>query len=115
MNYLVNVWNPACSMHDVPSGGREQTSHENTGLMKHSRVGCISHGCNRNKCRNIFRSNRNNATTLPIMNLMEGTPEIRIDHNTVIDENFIDQLFEHGLNNVKRTAPYIYLKDNWNN
>ena len=26
----------------------------------------------------------------PMMNLMEGYPEIRIDHNTVIDENFID-------------------------
>ena len=37
----------------------------------------------------------------PIMNLMEGALEIRINHYTVKDENLIDQSFEHGLNNVK--------------
>ena len=48
------------------------------------------------------------------MNLMEGTPEIWIDYNTVIDENIIDQSFEHGLNNVKRTAQNsFFLKENW--
>ena len=38
---------------------------------------------------------------LLIMNLIEGTPEIRIGYDTVIDENFIDQSFEHALKNVK--------------
>ena len=42
------------------------------------------------------------------MNLMEGAPEIRIDHNTVMDENLIDQSFEHGSKNMKRTAQCIF-------
>ena len=42
------------------------------------------------------------------MNLMEGDSEIRISHNTAIDENFIDQSFEYGLNNTKRTTQHMF-------
>ena len=51
----------------------------------------------------------------PIMNLMEGSPEILIDSGIFIDENFINQSFEHSLNNVNRTIPHIFLKENWVN
>ena len=44
---------------------------------------------------------------------MEDAPEIQINQNTIIDENFIDKSFEHGLNNAKRTVQYMFLKDNW--
>ena len=43
------------------------------------------------------------------------SPEVGIEHNTVIDENFIDQSFDHGLNNVKWTARFVLLNDNWVN
>lgn len=51
----------------------------------------------------------------PIMNLMEGAPEIQIHSHTVMDDNFIDQSFEYGLNNVNRTVQYMFLKENWVN
>ena len=39
-----------------------------------------------------------------ITNLMEDAPEIEMNQNAIIDEDFIDKSFEHGLNNVKRTV-----------
>ena len=48
----------------------------------------------------------------PIINLIEGAPEIWINSRTVIDENFINQSFDYGLNNMKRTAQYVFLKEN---
>ena len=46
---------------------------------------------------------------------MEDAPEIPINQNAIIDENFIDKSFEHGLNNVKRTVQHLFSKDNWFN
>ena len=51
----------------------------------------------------------------PTMNLMEDDPEIQINQNEIIDKNVINKSFEHGLNNVKRTAQCMFLKDNWVN
>ena len=48
----------------------------------------------------------------PIINLTEDVPEIQINQNIITDENFIDKSFEHGLNNVKRTAQSRSLKEN---
>ena len=48
-------------------------------------------------------------------NLIEGAPEIQIDHSIVMDENFVDQSFEYGLNNVKRTSQCMLLKEDWVN
>ena len=43
------------------------------------------------------------------MDLMEDAPEIQMSQNQIIDENFIGELFEHGLNNAKRPATHIFL------
>ena len=42
------------------------------------------------------------------MNLMEDAPEIQMDHNTVTNDNFIDQSSEYGLNNVNLTTQGMF-------
>ena len=44
----------------------------------------------------------------PTMNLMKDAPEIKINQNSITDENFIDRSFKHGLIHVKRTAQHIF-------
>ena len=46
------------------------------------------------------------------MNLIEGASEIWINSRTVIDENFIDQSFDYGLNDVKWTTQCMFSKQN---
>ena len=42
--------------------------------------------------------------TSPIMSLIEDTPEIETNQNAIVDNNFIDRSFDHGLKNSKRTV-----------
>ena len=48
----------------------------------------------------------------PIMNLMEDAPEIEMNQNAIVDEDFIEKSFEHGLSNAKRTVQHMFLKEN---
>ena len=44
----------------------------------------------------------------PTMNLMEDAPEIEMNQNSIVDEEFTDKLFENGLINAKRTVQCIF-------
>ena len=44
----------------------------------------------------------------PIMNLMEDSPEIEMNQNSIVDEDFVDKSFEHVLNNAKRTMQRMF-------
>ena len=46
---------------------------------------------------------------------MEDAPEIEMNQNTIVDNDFVDRSFEHGLKNVKRTVQHMFLKENWIN
>ena len=48
----------------------------------------------------------------PMMSLMEDAPEIQMNQNAIIDENFRDKSFDYVLNNAKRTTQHMLSKEN---